>query len=154
VGRVLRERTRKTRVYIGGLLGIVAVLSVALGGAVIEWRKARAGDAAIRKESELTGVFFRTMGNVMRYAADSNISGRAVERYFLKHSMDYLDSLHRVDASSLRVMTTMAQFDVLMAALDQAYRSPTRRRPTAQRRTVCASWRGSTLRMRSRRRRP
>jgi tetratricopeptide (TPR) repeat protein len=123
VGRVLRERTRKTRVYIGGLLGIVAVLSVALGGAVIEWRKARAGDAAIRKESELTGVFFRTMGNVMRYAADSNISGRAVERYFLKHSMDYLDSLHRVDASSLRVMTTMAQFDVLMAALDQAYRS-------------------------------
>jgi tetratricopeptide (TPR) repeat protein len=121
--RLLRERTHKTRVYIGGLLAVVVVLAWAWGDAMVEKHRARESDARTRTESELTGQFLRTIGGVLRYAADSNISGRAVERYFLQQSKPYLDSLHRMDANSLRVMTTMATFDVLMAGVDQAYRA-------------------------------
>jgi hypothetical protein len=124
--RVLRERTRKTRIYIGGLLGVVAILTCALGAAVLEWRKVREEQAMLSHESDLTGTYLRNFGRVLRYAADSNVSGQAVERYVLQQSKQYLDSLRRVDSTSLRVMTTTALFDILIADLDQTYRSITK----------------------------
>jgi hypothetical protein len=121
--RELKERTRRTRVYIGGLLAIVAILACALAAAVIEGKKVREGQTAITLEGFMTGRFLQNMASNIRYAADSNISGKALERYFLQQTKDYVDSLHRINPSSAEVMTTAAQMDILLAELDQGYKS-------------------------------
>jgi tetratricopeptide (TPR) repeat protein len=120
---LLRERTRKTRVYIGGLLATVAVLALLLGWVAIEAHRAHDNEARIRTESDQTSVFIRGLANALRYAADSNISGKAIERYFLGQSQNYLDSLLKIDPNSQRAMTTMATVDLLAANLNLSDRS-------------------------------
>jgi tetratricopeptide (TPR) repeat protein len=116
--QLLRERTQKTRIYIGGLLAIVAVLALLLGWVAIEVRRAHENEARIRTESDQTSVFIRGLANALRYAADSNISGKAIERYFLGQSKTYLDSLLKIDPNSQRAMTTMATVDLLAANMN------------------------------------
>jgi tetratricopeptide (TPR) repeat protein len=115
--RELAARSRKTR----GLWAAVGVLSALLVWAVIEQRRASDEEAKTRAESMETSQFIRGVAYLLQEAADSGLTSRSAEWYFLKRGAPYLDSLQKIDSRAIPMTATRGVFTLLTANWNLGY---------------------------------